>query len=38
MEKLILVSLPDFDPNKEKYPIKIILIEQQKVFMNLVLF
>ena len=38
-EILSLVSLPDFDPNKrEKLLIKIILIEQQKEFMNLVQF
>ena len=38
-EILSLVSLPDFDPNQRiNITDKIILIEQQKVFMNLVLF
>ena len=38
-EIISLVSLPDFNPNqRKKFQIRILLIEQPKVFMNLVLF
>ena len=38
-EIISLVSLPDFNPNqRKKFQIQILLIEQPKVFMNLVQF